>query len=119
MPDKFERPARLIGYTEKIKTGFGNLYITVNEKDGKPVELFATVGKSGKSIMAKTEAIGRLVTLCLQNGVEMITIIDQLKDIEGENPVADGDGVVKSIPDAIAKVLAKNYVVNQLTMKGD
>jgi len=105
----FTRPSLLRGLTEKVKTGFGNMYVTVNFDDkGDPVEVFATIGKSGKSTMAKTEALGRLVTLCLQNGVKTEEIIHQLKDIEGESPTPFGTGMVKSIPDGIAQVLERN-----------
>ena len=52
-----ERPETLNGFTTKIKTGYGHLYVTVTEYDEKPFEVFATIGKSGKSTTAKTEAI--------------------------------------------------------------
>ena len=56
----------------------GNLYVTVTEMDGKPFEVFATIGKSGKSTMAKTEAIGRLVSLALRSGITPDKIVEQL-----------------------------------------
>ena len=101
----FERPRVLEGRTFKMRTGHGNLFMTVNFLEGKPVEVFAVVGKCGKSILAKTEAIGRLVSLCLQEGVEVTEVIKQLKGIAGEQPLAEGKGVVLSIPDAIGKLL--------------
>jgi ribonucleoside-diphosphate reductase alpha chain len=55
-----ERPETLSGYTTKMKTGYGYLYVTVTEFEGRPFEVFATIGKSGRSTTAKTEAIGRL-----------------------------------------------------------
>ncbi len=67
--DVQDRPETLQGFTTKVVTGMGNLYVTVTEMDGKPFEVFATIGKSGKSTMAKTEAIGRLVSLALRSGV--------------------------------------------------
>ena len=108
---EFERPKKLLGFTTKVNTGLGNLYITVNEDGtGNPIEVFATVGKSGKSTMAKTEAIGRLVSLNLRSGVSVNKIVEQLEDISGEHQLMDGDELIKSIPDAIAKTLKNEYV---------
>jgi len=105
-----DRPDILDGFTAKMPTGYGNLYVTVTEYEGKPFEVFATIGKSGKSTTAKTEAIGRLVSLALRSGVHVEHIIEQLKGIGGEHPVFQKDGLVLSIPDAIARVLEKRYM---------
>ena len=104
-----ERPETLEGFTTRIKTGYGNLYVTVTEYEGKPFEVFATIGKSGRSTTAKTEAIGRLISLALRSGVNVEAIIEQLNGIGGENPVFQAGGLVLSIPDAISKVLNKKY----------
>jgi len=105
-----KRPQTLEGYTDRIKTGMGSLYITVSEFQGRPFELFATVGKSGKSTQAKTEAIGRLISLALRSGIDVGEIIDQISGIRGEHAVFQEGGLVYSIPDAIAKVLEKRYL---------
>ncbi len=105
-----ERPETLYGFTTKVVTGYGNLYVTVTELDGRPFEVFATIGKSGKSTTAKTEAIGRLVSLALRAGVGVADIVDQLKGIGGEHPVFQKDGLILSIPDAIARVLENKYL---------
>lgn len=105
-----ERPSILEGFTEKIKTGMGYLYVTVSEYNNRPFEIFATIGKSGKSTQAKTEAIGRLVSLALRSGIEVEEIIDQIKGIRGEHAVFQEGGLVHSIPDAISKVLEKRYM---------
>lgn len=105
-----ERPNILEGFTEKIKTGMGHLYVTVSEYNGRPFEIFATIGKSGKSTQAKTEAIGRLVSLALRSGIAVEEIIEQIKGIRGEHAVFQEGGLVHSIPDAISKVLEKRYI---------
>jgi ribonucleoside-diphosphate reductase alpha chain len=107
-----ERPRILEGFTEKIKTGMGYLYVTVSEFHHRPFEIFATIGKSGKSTQAKTEAIGRLISLALRSGVEVEEIINQIKGIRGEHAVFQEGGLIYSIPDAIAKVLEKRYMAN-------
>jgi ribonucleoside-diphosphate reductase alpha chain len=107
-----ERPDILEGFTSKMTTGMGNLYVTVTEFEGRPFEVFATIGKSGRSTTAKTEAIGRLVSLALRSGVRVEKIVEQLKGIGGEHPVFQKDGLVLSIPDAISRVLEKRYLQN-------
>jgi ribonucleoside-diphosphate reductase alpha chain len=104
------RPETLEGFTTKIRTGYGHLYVTVTEYEGQPFEVFATIGKSGRSTTAKTEAIGRLVSLALRSGVTVDKIVNQLKGIGGEYPVFQEGGLVLSIPDAIARVLDKRYL---------
>ena len=111
--DVRDRPETLEGFTTKVVTGMGNLYVTVTEMNGKPFEVFATIGKSGKSTTAKTEAIGRLVSLALRSGVSPEKIVEQLKGICGEHPVFSKDGLVLSIPDAISRVLEKRYLKDQ------
>jgi hypothetical protein len=56
------RPETLTGFTKKIKTGCGNLYVTINEDEqGAIFELFARLGKVGGCTASQSEAIGRLV----------------------------------------------------------
>jgi ribonucleoside-diphosphate reductase alpha chain len=108
-----KRPEVVQGFTQKIQTGLGAMYLTVNEIDGKPFEVFATIGKSGRSITAKAEAIGRLVSLALRSGVEVRDIVAQIKGIGGEHPVFRGKGLLLSIPDAIAWVLERRYLKDE------
>jgi len=108
-----DRPTSLSGITDKIKTGYGNLYITINTLDGKPFEVFAQIGKSGYSTMADTEAICRLISLALRSGIGVDKIIEQLFGIGGASQVFQEGGLIMSIPDAIAKVLKKHFGSNQ------
>ncbi len=110
LPEPEDRPDTLSGFTEKIKTGYGNLYITVNLHNGKPFEVFASIGKSGYSTMADTEAICRLISLGLRSGIPVVQIVRQLQGIGGSQPVFERRGLVFSIPDAIAKVLSDRFV---------
>lgn len=105
-----ERPDVVYGFTQKVQTGLGDLYLTVNEVDGKPFEVFATIGRSGRSITAKAEAIGRLVSLALRSGVHVRDVVGQLKGIGGEHPVFQKKGLLLSIPDAVAWVLENRYL---------
>lgn len=105
-----KRPETLDGFTTKVKTGMGNLYVTVTEYQDRPFEVFATIGKSGRSATAKTEAIGRLVSLAFRSGVRVETVVNQLKGIGGEYPVFQNGSLVLSIPDAISRVLENRYL---------
>ena len=105
-----ERPETLQGFTTKIKTGLGDLYVTVTEMDGLPFEVFATIGKSGRSTTAKTEAIGRLISLAFRSGIKVEKVVEQLKGIGGEHPIFQNGGIVRSIPDAISQVLENRYM---------
>ncbi|MDP2848838.1 MAG: vitamin B12-dependent ribonucleotide reductase [Humidesulfovibrio sp.] len=108
-----KRPDIVYGFTQKVETGLGALYLTINEQDGKPFEVFATIGKSGKSITAKAEAIGRLVSLALRSGVEVRDIVEQLKGIGGEHPKFQKKILLQSIPDAVAWVLENRYMIGE------
>jgi ribonucleoside-diphosphate reductase alpha chain len=104
-----DRPEILQGITSKIKTGFGNLYITINTLNGKPFEVFAQIGKSGYDTMADTEAICRLISLSFRSGIDVEVVIEQLRGIGGDAPVYGSGGLIRSVPDAIAKVLHKHF----------
>jgi len=103
------RPRILNGFTVEIKTAYGKMYVTINESDSKPIEIFIIIGKSGRSIAAKAEAIGRLISMILRNGVEVEKVIKQIKGIGGENPHPDGKETYLSIPDAVGKLLEEFY----------
>lgn len=109
-----KRPDEVQGFTRKVQTGLGAMYLTVNEVDGRPFEVFATIGKSGRSITAKAEAIGRLVSLALRSGVHVRDVVAQIKGIGGEHPVFRGKGLLLSIPDAIAWVLEQRYLKDEV-----
>ncbi len=102
-----ERPDSLPSTTHKISTGFGNLYITISYFNGKPFEVFTSIGKSGYSTMADAEAIGRLTSLALRSGISANQVVNQLKGIGGSEPTFHNGSLVQSIPDAIAQVLER------------
>ncbi|MGQ9645130.1 MAG: vitamin B12-dependent ribonucleotide reductase [Thermodesulfobacteriota bacterium] len=94
------------GSTRKIRTGCGNLYVTVNEdEDGKLFEIFNQIGKAGGCAASQSEAIGRLVSLAFRSGVEPEDIIRQLKGISCHTPVWYHEGKILSCADAVAKAI--------------
>jgi ribonucleoside-diphosphate reductase alpha chain len=108
-----QRPHTTFGVTERIKTGEGYLYVTINEDEDGLCEVFTTIGKAGGNAAAQSEAISRLISLSLRSGIEPREIVKQLKGISGPTPVWDGHGgQILSTPDAIGKVIER-YVENR------
>jgi ribonucleoside-diphosphate reductase alpha chain len=101
------------GMTYKMNTAYGNLYVTVNEDQSGPFEVFAQLGKAGGFFSAQTEAITRMISLALRSNIAIEEIIQQLKGIRGpEVSFSDGE-MIFSLPDAVAKVLEKHIKRNQ------
>jgi ribonucleoside-diphosphate reductase alpha chain len=101
------RPITTVGTTVKIRTGCGNLYVTINEDDEGLFEVFSQLGKAGGCADSQTEAISRLTSLALRSGIEATFIIKQLRSIRCPNPVMTPEGMVLSCPDAIAKAIER------------
>lgn len=103
------RPEVMTGRTYKVKTGYGNLYITVNDDEyGAPFEVFATIGKSGGFYQEVSEGICRLASLSLRSGIKVEEIITNLKGIRGPMPVYTNKGPVLSLSDAIGQILEEH-----------
>ena len=104
-----ERPDVMSGVTYRVRTSYGNLFVTINEDEHGPFEVFSQLGKAGGFFQAQTEAICRLISLALRSGVAIADIIDQLKGIRGPDIVFANGGTIHSLPDAIGKVL-ENHI---------
>lgn len=102
------RPAVMNGMTYRIRTPYGNLFVTINEDEFGPFEVFAQLGKSGGFFGGQTEAICRMVSVALRSGIEIQEVIDQLKGIRGPEVSFDGGEMIFSLPDAIAKILERH-----------
>ena len=102
---KRERPARLLGETERVLTGHGNLYVTINSDEaGMPFEILSTLGKAGNCETASIEAISRLASLALRSGVKPMDIVKQLSGITCV-PAWDKGTMVRSPADGMALAL--------------
>lgn len=117
------RPMVVEGATYQIQTPVGEAFITINHNDKKdPFEVFITIGKSGSDVSAMAEALGRMVSLMLRfhSGLtsreKIRQVVAQLSGIGGTRSVGFGKDRVRSLPDAVAKVLARHFgfVVNGL-----
>jgi ribonucleoside-diphosphate reductase alpha chain len=106
-PRPRNRPRLTYGVTERVITGEGTLYVTINEDSAGLCEVFASIGKHGGNVAAQSEAIGRLISLALRCGIDARSIINQLKGIAGPNQVWEDGQLILSTPDAIGKVLER------------
>lgn len=110
------RPMMVEGVTYKTQTPVGDTFITLNhDQNGEPFEVFITIGKSGSDITAMADALGRMISLNLRLAGNLPPrerirqVISQLSGIGGARSVGFGENRVRSLPDAVAKVLAKQY----------
>jgi ribonucleoside-diphosphate reductase alpha chain len=102
------RPGALEGRTRKKPTGCGNLYVTINDDENGPFELFAQIGKAGGCAASQAEAIGRLISLALRAGVEPSSIVKQLRGVRCPSPAWEEGKLVLSCADAISKALEQH-----------
>lgn len=105
---KRQRPAALRGYTMKMISPLGDLYVTINEDvNGRPFEVFCTLGKAGGAANADAEAVGRLMSLALRSGIPISQVKDQLRGISCDRAVGLGPNKVLSVPDAIGQAIER------------
>ena len=95
------------GVTERINTGEGKIYVTINEDEHGLCEVFSTIGKAGGNAAAQSEAISRLMSLALRAGIDPQEIVDMLKGISGPSPVWEAGELILSAPDAIGRALER------------
>ena len=110
------RPDIVHGSTYRAETPVGQAYVTLNTNGGnQPVELFINVGKAGSDVTAMAEAMGRLISLTLRMASPIPPIerarkvAAELIGIGGARSLGFGENRVRSLPDAVAKVIDKHF----------
>ena len=112
------RPRRLPSVTTKLGTELGSLFVTVGlDEDGRPFEVFGSLGKAGSLPHGMTELACRLVSLHLRRGTPLGEIIGQIQGISEMQPWPNRmedctTAWVKGLGDAIALVL-RDYLDTQ------
>ena len=102
------RPGSVRGLTDRVRTGHGNMYVTINfDEEAHPFELFTALGKAGGCDSAQLEAISRLASLALRSGIDPTQVVEQLRGITC-CPVWDGGTLVRSAADAVSLVLSRH-----------
>jgi ribonucleoside-diphosphate reductase alpha chain len=114
--DIMPRPLVINGATYQIDTPVGRAFITVNtDERGEPFEVFVNIGKAGSDVFAMAEGLGRVISLILRINSPLAgkkrleKIIEQLGGIGGARTLGFGDSKIRSLPDAVAKVLIKHF----------
>ena len=103
---KRPRPDVLYGITQRIDTGYGKLYVNINEDEqGRPFELFANIGNSGGFTASFTEALAKTISTALRSGVDPREIADELRGIRSPKVAWDKGQQINSIPDAIGTAM--------------
>jgi ribonucleoside-diphosphate reductase alpha chain len=108
---KRKRPAVTVGATRRVKTGCGNMYVTINQDEkGELFEVFNQIGKAGGCADSQAEAIGRLVSLALRSGIHPKEIISELKGISCHRPFGLGPSRVLSCADALGRAIEQHVL---------
>lgn len=112
------RPMVVRGATYRINTPVGVAFITINTNGGsppEPLEVFINISKPGSDVSAMAEGLGRTISLALRFAshlpalVRVKEIVNQLQGIGGARTMGFGKDRVRSLPDAVAKVLSMHY----------
>ncbi len=116
VPEIKPRPAVVHGSTYQVETPVGQAYVTINTNGGRqPLEMFINVGKAGSDVTAMAEAVGRLISLLfrLASPVSPMErahrIAAELIGIGGARSLGFGENRVRSLPDAVAKVIDRHF----------
>lgn len=113
-PVRRRLPKERTSITRKVSLGGHKLFLTVGlYEDGKPGELFITMSQQGSFAAGMADSFAKMVSIGLQYGVPVETIISQMKHMRyqpmgftGDNDITN----VSSISDFIAQWFEKKFL---------
>ncbi|MDH5695914.1 MAG: TSCPD domain-containing protein, partial [Dehalococcoidia bacterium] len=103
-----KRPKRTSAFVDKVTTGCGNIYVTVASDEKGICEVFSHLGKTGGCASAQLEATCRLISLALRAGIDVASVVKQLRGIRCPSIAWEEGKSILSCADAIASVLEKH-----------
>lgn len=104
-----ERPDVVGGVTQRINTGWGKVYVIINDgPDGEPLEVFVNTGKSGGLYNAQAEAIGLVVSRAMRSGTDPRALAEDLAGIRSGKTAVDNGDLVRSIADAVGIAMLRH-----------
>jgi ribonucleoside-diphosphate reductase alpha chain len=116
LPEVKPRPMVVHGSTYQVETPVGQAYVTINTNGGRqPLEMFVNVGKAGSDVTAMAEAVGRLISLIFRIASPISPmerahkVAAELIGIGGARSLGFGENRVRSLPDAVAKVIDRHF----------
>jgi ribonucleoside-diphosphate reductase alpha chain len=112
------RPDITYGLTQRLETGCGHMYVTINSDELGPCEVFIQMGKVGGCASAQLEAIARLSSLSLRSNINLEAIIRQLKGIRCPSPMWHNGTLITSCGDAVGQAL-ENFLKNNNNLKAE
>lgn len=99
------RPEITHGVTQRLETGCGHMYVTINTDEQGACEVFVQMGKVGGCASAQLEAIARLSSLALRSHIKIDALIRQLKGIRCQSPMWHKGKMITSCGDAVGQAL--------------
>ncbi len=100
--------------THKFSVAGHDGYITVGlYEDGKPGEIFVTLGKAGSTLAGFADAFATAISFALQHGVELRFLVDKFAHVRFEPSGFTGNPeipIAKSILDYVFRWLALRFL---------
>ncbi|HXV75118.1 MAG TPA: hypothetical protein VD788_02285, partial [Candidatus Polarisedimenticolaceae bacterium] len=100
--------------THKFSVAGHEGYITVGlYEDGKPGEIFITLGKAGSTLAGFADAFATAISFALQHGVELRFLVDKFAHVRFEPSGFTGNSripIAKSIIDYVFRWLALQFL---------
>jgi ribonucleoside-diphosphate reductase alpha chain len=106
--ERIQRPKLVNSMTTRIKTGCGDLYVTIGYKGHQPMEILTKADKAGSCTVCQLEALTRSITLGLKFGIPLENYMEELRGLQCPNPnMFPKVERALSCPDGISKVMGE------------